>query len=79
MAINDNNRRRFGTRDDGYGWGIPAAVIAAVLIVGGLIYMSMSDSRTTTASNDRPVATQSGPAGSQAPVSSPTTTPAPKQ
>ena len=79
MTMNDNNRRRFGIRDEGFGWGIPAAVIVGVLIVGGLFYMNSGDNRTTTASNERPAVTQTGPAGSQQNVPSPTTTPAPKQ
>jgi len=63
--------------ENGFGWGIPAAVLAAVLLIGGLFYMNSGDTRTTTASNDRPAVTQTGPAGSQAPATSPTTTPAP--
>ena len=79
MTLNDNNgRRRVGMRDDGFGWGMPL-VIAAVLILGGLLFFNMGDSRTTTASNERPAVTQIGPAGSQAPAQTPTTTPAPKQ
>jgi hypothetical protein len=81
MTMNeDNNRpRRVGMRDEGFGWGIPAAVLAAILIIGGLFYMNSGD-RTTTASNDRPATTStttSGPAGSQAPAKTPTTVPAP--
>ena len=79
MTMHDDNRRR-GLRDDGgMGWGIPAALVAGVLIIGGLIYMN-SDSRTTTASNTNTPATSTtttGPAGSQAPARTPTTTPAP--
>ena len=85
MRMRDDNgpqlgatRRRVGMRDDGFGWGIPAAVIAAVLIIGGLFYMNSGDNRTTTASNDRPAATQTGPAAPSTPVPGPTTTtPAP--
>ena len=79
MTLNDNNgRRRVGMRDEGFGWGMPL-VIAAVLILGGLLFFNMGNSRTTTASNERPAVTQTGPAGSQAPAQTPTTTPAPKQ
>ena len=81
MTMNDNdNRRRVGMRDEGFGWGIPAAVLAAILIIGGLFYMN-SDNRTTTASTDRPgtatSTTTTGPAGSQTPAQTPTTVPAP--
>ena len=76
---NDDGRRPVGARDErGFGWGIPLA-IAAVLILGGLLFFNMGDSRTTTASTERPVVTQTGPGGSQTTVPSPTTTPAPKQ
>lgn len=76
MTMRDNSGRRVGTPNDGWGWGIPA-LVAAILIIGGLFYMFSDGTRTTTASNDRPAVTQSGPAGSQAPVLAPTTTPAP--
>ena len=76
---NDDGRRPLGMRDErGFGWGIPL-VVAAALGIGGLLFFNMGDSRTTTASNERPTVTQTGPAGSQAPVQTPTTTPAPKQ
>ena len=78
MTMRDNDgRRRAGMREDGFGWGIPALIAAVLLIIGGLFYFNSDGMRTTTASNDRPAATQSGPAGSQTPVRTPTTTPAP--
>lgn len=77
MTLHDNHNRR-RDREGGMGWGIPAAIFAILLIVGGLIYMN-ADTRTTTASTTTPTTTTSttGPAGSQAPVRPPTTTPAP--
>ena len=51
--------------------------LVAVAVVIGLIFFNAGRERTTTASNDRPAATQPGPAGSQAPARAPTTTPVP--
>ncbi len=51
--------------------------LVAVAVVIGLIFYNAGRERTTTASNERPAATQPGPAGSQAPARAPTTTPAP--
>ena len=73
----DDNRPRVQTRETGFGWGIPAAIAAGVLIIAGLFYFNSGDTRSTTASTDRPAVTQPGPAGSQAPAQTPTTTPAP--
>jgi hypothetical protein len=76
---NDGRRRPVGMRDErGFGWGIPLA-IAAALVVGGLLFFNMGDSRTTTASNTRPTVTQTNPSSTPAPVPAPATTPAPKQ
>jgi hypothetical protein len=44
---------------DGMGWGIPLAVAAAVVLVAGLLFFNMGSDRTTTASNNAPVTTQS--------------------
>ena len=44
------------------GWGLPLAV-AAVVIVGGLLFMSSGSDRTTTASNNAPMTTQTNPSG----------------
>lgn len=82
---NDDGRRT--VRNDGFGWGIPAAIAAVALIIGGLFFFNSSD-RTTTASNNRPAVTgttgtgttgtgTTGPAGSQAPANPTVTTPAP--
>ena len=79
MTMRDNDGRGPVVRNDGFSWGIPAAIAAAVLIIGGLFFFTSGDNRSTTASSDRPATTQSGPAGSQAPVTAPTTTPVPKQ
>ena len=80
MYDDNNTRRRTGTHDTGFGWGIPLAIVAAILIIGGLFFMN-SDGSRTTASNDRPAATSNtGPAPSGAPVPGPTsTTPAPNR
>ena len=65
MTMRDNDGHRRVVRNDSYGWGIPAAIAAVVLILGGLFFFSTDTNQTTTASNDRPAVTQSGPAGSQ--------------
>ena len=54
-------------RDDGFGWGIPAAILAAVLIIGGLWYAS-SNRDVSTASNDRAPVTRTAPAPTPAPA-----------
>jgi hypothetical protein len=80
MTMRDNdNRPRAGMRDGGFSWGIPAAIVVALLIIGGLFYMNSDGSRTTSASNNSPATSSSttGPAGAQAPARSTTTTPAP--
>ena len=77
MTMRDDDDRRYGTRNDGYGWGIPAAIVAGILILGGLFYMNSGDRTQTAANVDRPAVTQPGPAGSPTPAPAPTTTPAP--
>ena len=75
----DNNNRPRPVRNDGMGWGLPAALVAGVLIIGGLIYMN-SDNRTNTAANNNAPTTSTtttAPTGSPAPARTPTTTPAP--
>jgi len=83
MTMYDNNntpRRAWMRGDRGFGWGIPLAVIAAILIIGGLFFTNTNGTRTTTASSDRPAATSSGPAPAGAPVPGPTSTsPAPNR
>jgi hypothetical protein len=76
--VRANDMRTTDVRDrDGFGWGIPAAVLAAILIIGGLFYMNSGDHRTSTATNNT-TTTQSSPAPAGAPVPGPTTTtPAP--
>jgi len=63
----------------GYSWGLPA-VIAALLLVGGLFfYNSSGRAPDRTASNNIPSAT-SGPVAPGAPAPGPTTTaPAPNR
>jgi hypothetical protein len=66
--------------DDGVGWGLPAAVAAVVLIIGGMFLFASSGERsTTTAANEAPV-TRTAPVQKPAPLP-PTTPPvtAPKQ
>jgi len=54
----------------GTGWGIPAAIILGVVILGGLFYATSSDRSATTANNTA----NSGPASSTgAPIPPPTT------
>jgi hypothetical protein len=78
---NDPNRtigpdpyvRRTGMSDDtGFGWGIPLALAAVVLIAGLLFYNMSSSDRTTTASNTAPSVTRPAPV-------TPAPAPAPKQ
>lgn len=59
-----------GRSGAGRGWGMPAAILAAILIIGGLFYYN-SGTRSTTASNDLGVARttnapMSGPASPNA-------------
>ena len=90
MEPNDPNRplgndpyygNRARVRDgEGAGWGLPAAIAAVVLIIGGMfLFASSGDRPSTTAANDAPV-TRTAPTPMPAPVS-PTTPPvtAPKQ
>ena len=48
-------------RESGMGWGVPVVLAAAVLIAGLLFYNTRSD-RTTTASNERAPITSNAPA-----------------
>ena len=82
MTINDNDRRRTTVRNEGMGWGIPALIVAAIIIIGGLFYMNSNGSGTSTASNTPKTATttNSGPTAPGAPAPGPTTTtPAPNR
>ena len=84
MTMNDNDRRRTtGARNEGMGWGIPALIVAAIIIIGGLFYMNSNGSGTSTASNNTPktaTTTNSGPTAPGAPAPGPTTTtPAPNR
>jgi hypothetical protein len=55
--------------DDGsYGWGIPLAIGAVVLIAGLLFFGSSGTDRTTTASNNPPAATQTNPSSPARPA-----------
>lgn len=79
MTMRDNDGRRVG-RDNGFGWGIPAAIVAAIVIIGGLFYFNSGDHRSTTASSNAPATTNSGPVAPGAPAPGPTTTtPAPSR
>lgn len=67
--------------DDSVGWGLPAAVAAVVLIIGGMFLFASSGDRTrTAASNNEAPITRNAPVQTPAPVP-PTTPPvtAPKQ
>ena len=83
MTMNDNDRRRTTVRNEGMGWGIPALIVAAIVIIGGLFYMNSNGSGTSTASNNTPktaTTTNSGPTAPGAPAPGPTTTaPAPNR
>jgi hypothetical protein len=80
MTMNDNDRRRTGMRNEGMGWGIPALIVAAIVIIGGLFYMNSNGSRTATATNNTATSTNSGPVAPGAPAPGPTTTtPAPNR
>jgi hypothetical protein len=82
MTMNDNDRRRTTVRNEGMGWGIPALIVAAIVIIGGLFYMNSNGSGTSTASNTPKTATttNSGPVTPGAPAPGPTTTtPAPNR
>jgi hypothetical protein len=84
MTMNDNDRRRTTVRNEGMGWGIPALIVAAIVIIGGLFYMNSSGSGTSTASNNSTpktaTTTNSGPVSPGAPAPGPTTTtPAPNR
>lgn len=64
MTYHDQNMRDRDARrpmaNRGYGMGVPLA-IAAVALIAGLLFWNMGDHRTTTASNNTPTTTQSGP------------------
>jgi hypothetical protein len=84
MTMYDNDgRRTTTTRNEGMGWGIPALIVAAIIIIGGLFYMNSNGSGTSTASNNTPktaTTTNSGPTAPGAPAPGPTTTtPAPNR
>ena len=67
--------------DEGVGWGLPAAIAAVVLIIGGMfLFASSGDRSTTTAANNEAPVTRSAPTTTPAPVP-PVTPPvtAPKQ
>ena len=52
--------RETRTSRNGFGWG--AAILAAILIVGGIMLFASGDNRTTTASNTSAPNAQSTPA-----------------
>lgn len=66
--------------DDSVGWGLPAAVAAVVLIIGGMFLFASSGDRTKTAANSEAPITRNAPVQTPAPMP-PTTPPttAPKQ
>jgi hypothetical protein len=67
--------------DDSVGWGLPAAVAAVVLIIGGMFLFASSGDRTRTAANNEAPITRNVPVQTPAPVppTTPPTTTAPKQ
>jgi len=67
--VDDPHVRRPVDESRGMSWGIPLA-LAAIVLVGGLLFFNSDANRTTTASNDAPVARQTNP-------STPTPPPAP--
>lgn len=69
---NPNPRQRVGTEERA-GWGIPIAIAAAALVIGGLFLMNTGE-RVTTAANDpnRPAVTQPAPAPSPSTNPNPT-------
>jgi len=81
MYDNDGRDRRTTVRNEGMGWGIPALIVAAIIIIGGLFYMNSNGSGTSTASNNNTATTtNSGPTAPGAPAPGPTTTtPAPNR
>jgi hypothetical protein len=64
MPTNDNKRVGMTAKD--FGWEVPAGLIAAVLVIGGIFYMNITEHRTTTAFADRSVLTETGPVGAKA-------------
>ena len=80
----DPNRRgtdpyatRPHTSERGFGWGIPLA-IAAVVLIAGMLFFNSSNNSTTTASNDAPVTRQTNPS-TPVPGPAPATPPAKTQ
>jgi hypothetical protein len=71
LDTSPNVGTRRGVRNEGFGWGIPLA-IAAIVIVAGVLFYNWGGDRTNTASNNAPTTTQSAPA-----PTAPATTPAP--
>jgi hypothetical protein len=64
---------------DRYGWGIPAIIIAAILIIGGFWYVN-SGTHVTTEANNATRTRQAGPVVPGNPVPEPATVaPAPNR
>lgn len=65
-----------GRRGAGRGWGMPAVIIAAILVIGSLFYFNSGTTTSITASNDLGVARttnapMSGPSSPNASVPAP--------
>jgi hypothetical protein len=61
-----NNTQRLGMTAEDFGWKVPVGLIAVVLVIGGLVYMNITENRTNTAFVDRSVLTETGPVGAKA-------------
>jgi len=62
---------------EGSGYALPIALLAIVVIIGGLIAFAPTTNQQTAA--NQPAIERSAPPASPAPMTPPATTPAPKQ
>lgn len=58
--------RETRTSRSAFGWGL--ALLAAVLIIGGIVLFSSGDNRTSTASNDHGTITTNAPTQTPPPI-----------
>jgi hypothetical protein len=69
ISATDDSRKLVGRKDisDYTGWGIPAVIVAVVVIAGVLIFTAAGPDRTRTAEyhnlNSKPASSQPAPAG----------------